>query len=446
MNREDLVGELTEDVFAYVLHGEMPEDRFVGKIKPTGLDERFDDFESLVQLHFVLRPDVVDFVETLPAQLRRVKTQTRNVASTRRGQVDGRINWTATIRERHSRAPGDRSLFVCENRTEEYDIPENIVLKRLLSIIHRTLRDCREHLHKEYDWVTERWRENLELVDVLTDIVERNVHVTRISDPAEYEPTERMLRAAEESRSEIYRDAATLLRHYRQSMDGQEAAIEDLLRQTAITPDDEETLLELFVLFKYIRAVESLEDDTFSVRTIESGKQEVARMESDDREIVLYHDSSASNRELSFKPTVEGETDDLSRHEMVQRQATEIAGAYFEDRDLVERTNRPDVIVLEIRDETHREFLITEVKNSTRVQTVRTGVKETLEYLAFLQQNEEYVFDSDSNYFGSGWNGVLVVQDIEETETRSVEDQQSIRILQASEVEQKLQTVLEKVL
>jgi len=88
---------------------------------------------------------------------------------------------------------------------------------------------------------------------------------------------------------------------------------------------------------------------------------------------------------------------------------------------------------------------VTEVKNSRRVETVQRGITETLEYLAFLRQDDEFVHD-DGGFFGTGWNGVLVVQDIEHEPTASLEAQQSIKILQASEVEQKLRRVLEEVL
>ncbi|NKE37536.1 hypothetical protein GWG54_17325 [Natronococcus sp. JC468] len=39
-----------------------------------------------------------------------------------------------------------------------------------------------------------------------------------------------------------------------------------------------------------------------------------------------------------------------------------------------------------------QEYLIVEVKNSTSEDTIRRGIKETLEYLAFLRLNEVYVF------------------------------------------------------
>lgn len=113
MDRQELLDQLTQDVLAYVMHGGFSEDRLASEIKPDGLDERFDDYESLIRLHFILRPDVVDFVESLPQRLRSVKTQTENKTRTSRGRVNGRIDWSATIRKRHSTNPRDTSLFVC---------------------------------------------------------------------------------------------------------------------------------------------------------------------------------------------------------------------------------------------------------------------------------------------------------------------------------------------
>jgi hypothetical protein len=372
MDRQELLERLTQDVLAYVMHGGFPEDRLASDIKPEGLDERFDDYESLIRLHFVLRPDVVDFVEALPQRLRNVKTQTKHTTRTTRGRIDGRVDWSATIRRRHSTNPRDTSLFVCQNRSESYDIDENVVLKQLLSVIYTTLKDCEQYLRREYEWVTDRWRENLELVDTMIDLFERNVHVTRIRNPKEYEPTERMLQRAAESREPVYREAVDLLRTYRSSLAGEEDAIRELLNETAITPNDEETLLELFVLFRFIETIEEVEDEEFRLRTIESGSQEVARMEGEDAEIVLYHDSSANDRGLRFAPSEpDKDRSDLTRAEMVKREAREVTAEYFGTDVSSVWTKRPDVIVLEVAGDERTEYLITEIKNSTRKETIQ---------------------------------------------------------------------------
>jgi len=447
MDRQQLVRALTSDILTYVMHGSFPEEHVTERIKPNGLDQRFDDFERLMRLHFILRPDVVDFVEKLPTRIRNVKTQTKNVTSISRGTVDGRIDWHSTTQERYSRNPRDKALFVCEHRSENYDIEENLVLKALLAIIYDTLQECSRYLERDYEWVTERWKNSLDLIDTMANLFERNVHVRRIRSPRSYEPTDRMIERAAASRQEIYREAAALLVRYHETLAGDADAVRELLDRTAITPDDDETLFELYVLFRYVSAIESLSDEEFTLRTIESGSQEVARLTTDDGEqIVLYHDNSARDRGLSFVSNIsEKSEEELSRTERIHREAQKITNNYFTEAEFSTATGRPDVIVLEVQREENSEYLITEIKHSTRPETIRSGIKETLEYLTFLRQDDELVY-REPDVFGSGWNGVLVVQDLPDTKTAGVDNQRSIRILQASEVETQLSVILERIL
>jgi hypothetical protein len=447
MNREELLSQLSQDILTYVMHGTFPERHVAEKIKPTGLDERFDDYEKLINLHFILRQDIVRFVENLPQRIRNIKTQTENVSQVNRGTVNGRINWSSTVQERYTTNPHNRALFVCDNRSEDYDIGENIVLKQLLSTIYTTLRESEEYLQRDYEWVSDRWKEGNDLVATMRRIFERNIHVTRIRDPEEYEPTERMLQRASESRSEIYRLAATHIRKHRESIAGDADAIRELLDQTAITPDDEETLFELFVLFRFVSSIESMSDQEFKLRTIETDSQEIGRLNWEgETEIVLYHDNSARERNLSFiTEAFEKPESELTRTELVQRESRAVANQYFDGPDFERRTGRPDVIVLEVRGDSECEYLITEVKYSNRPETIRSGIKETLEYLAFLRKDGDYVYQ-DGDAFGSGWNGVLVTQDMENTEAKPLSEQRSIKILQASEVEEKIQSIFQTVI
>jgi hypothetical protein len=451
MNREEILDGLTEDILTYVMHGGFPKHRLAESLKPDALDERFEEYELLLDLHFILKPTVVDFVEQLPHRLRSIRTETKTVARTQRGGIDGHINWGSTVKTRYASNPRDRSLFVTENRSETYDIPENIVLKHLLSVIYSTLRNAEEYLIADYEWVADRWQDNEDLIDNLQRIMDRNIHVRRIRSPETYEPTERMLTTAENARQEIYRDAAQLARTRQRLFDGDPEELRMLLNQTAITPDDQARLFELYVLFRFVATLEELQDAQPVFQTITSGRQEVARIEGN-QEIVLYHDTSASDRGLSFRTDVDPAERELTRTEQVQRAARDVASAYFE-KEFQNHTGRPDVIVLEVKteDPIEYEYLIAEVKHSTQEETIRTGIKETLEYLAFLRVNEEYVFGTDktdtADYFGTGWNGLLVVQDLD-TSTPSIKQQedQPITILQASELDNELPQVLAAVL
>ncbi|WP_440769187.1 hypothetical protein [Natronorubrum sp. DTA28] len=448
MNRDDLLEQVTEDILAHVMNGSFPERELAQSIKPEQLDERFEEYELLLDLHFILKSDVVDFVRDLSTHLRSLRTETRTTSRTRRGAVDGRIDWNETIKKRYSEHPRDRSIFVCNNRTVDYDIPENIVLKRLVSIIHTTIREAEAYLRGEYDWVRETWKGSTDLIDELQRIVERNVHIRRIRDPDAYEPTERMLTTAADSRHAVYREAASLLKTRERLFDGDADAIRNLLEETAIAPDDQDSLFELFVLFRFVATLERMRETQPQYKTIATGRQEVARFE-DEKEIVLYHDNSAGDRELSFVAVPDEGAENHSRTDKVQLEAQSIAGDYF-DREFRNHTGRPDVIVLEVvsEDDSQHEYLITEVKNSTNVDTIRRGIKETLEYLAFLRVNEEFVFGPDEDdYFGSGWNGLLVTQDLDD-ESASLEEQSEnpVTILQASELERNLERILREIL
>ena len=224
-------------------------------------------------------------------------------------------------------------------------------------------------------------------------------------------------------------------------LEGDREQLETLLTETAITPDDDETLLELFVLFRFIATLEELHETSAQFETIKTGRQEVAQLtKNNGTEIAVYHDNSASKRGLSFKAFPDDQ-DDLSRTEKVHTTGFDIANNYFHDRSFQTHTGRPDIIVLEItHPDGEQDYLITEVKNSTNTKTIRQGIKETLEYLAFLQQDDEFVYGDKAtgDYFGDGWNGLLVIQDLVE-ETASLEKQDNeIKILQVSEIEHKL--------
>ncbi len=444
MNRQELLDHVTDDILAYVMHGAFPEEELARSLKPQQLDDRFEEYELLLDLHFVLLPEVVSFVEQLPKRLRNIRTDTQSVSRVRRGTVDGKINWASTIKRRYSENPGDTSLFVCDNRTHDYDTDENLVLKRLLAIIYNTLREADEYLKQNYEWVESTWDEPL--IDNLTRIVDRNVHVRRIRDPKAYEPTDRMVTAAAESRQALYRDAANILKIRRRLLDGDPDELRRLLDATAITPDDEDTLFELFVLFRFVATLEELSGENAMFSTIRSGRQEVARIEGD-TEVVLYHDSSAPDRDLSFLAYPDEDADNLSRTEMVQTTARSVANQYFSNQEFTDHTGRPDLIVLEVNppDTEEREYFITEVKNSTRTDTIRQGIKETLEYLAFLRVEDEFVFEEDSEggYFGDGSNGLLVIQDLQdETVDLDGQSESAIKILQASELENELKQLL----
>lgn len=452
MDDDDIIEQLGQDIFAYVMSGSRAETEIASRIKPEELSERFLDYQLLLDLHFILRPEVVEFVKDLPQRLRSIKTSTETKTRVQQGGIEGQINWGSTIKRRYSQNPSDRSIFVTDNKTVNYDIPENVVLKHLISVINQCLQNSERFLKNDYTWNEKSWKGEEHLIDELERIVERNVHVDRIRPPESYEPTERMLVSAETSRQPLYFEAAKLVDKRRKIQEGDPDEIENLLRRTAITPDDDSTLFELYVLFRFIEVLENLRDDSVTLETIEPDKNEIARFDGDPQ-MVLYHDTSAGDRDISFSVDESFEEfDKLSRSDRVQKVAKDFTDSYFKE-GYQNYTGRPDILVLEINDKESNEYeyLVTEVKNSTSKSTIRSGIRETLEYLAFLQVNnpktgeKEYVHDNtEEDIFGSQCKGLLVIRDLDK-ETQSFDSQPSeMKILQASELSNGLSKMIKE--
>lgn len=441
MHRETLIEKLTDDIFGYVMSGAIPESTVAASLKPVGLDDRFNEYDLLVDLHFALRESVIEFVERLPERLRSIRTDTKNVARISRGTVDGRINWSETLQTRYAQHPHNASVFVVENRSEDYDVDENLVLKQLISVVYHALENAKEVLDQEYGWVQATWGGDHALLDDLTEIVERNVHVRRIREPDVYEPTDRMITRAADSRQPIYREAATLLQAWERLRAGDPDELRQLLDETAITPDDDATLLELYVLFRIIEALEQSYEGDLTYETMKSGQDAIARMTTAGSQFTLYHNQAATDRDLSFIP-VSNPTEDVTRLEDVHVTARDVASTYFTS-SFENQTGRPDVFLIEDAPDHPPRYFICEVKNSTNVDTIRQGIKETLEYLAFLRHHDRFVYETP-DHFGPQWNGLLVIQDIDRA-TASLAEQASepITILQASDLSRALPQVFQ---
>ena len=148
-----------------------------------------------------------------------------------------------------------------------------------------------------------------------------------------------------------------------------------------------------------------------------------------------------------FKFNPENDVDnserDYSRPEKVEIESHEIIEDYF-DKDTQNTTGRPDVILVEIidKDEQDREFFITEVKNSTNEKTIRRGIKETLEYLAFQREGSEFL--NKPEVFGGEKSGLLVVQDMDESrDVQEIDDQNGpVRIVQASNLNDSIEDLI----
>jgi len=450
MRESDLVDAVADDLFTYVLNGDFPADDIAPLIKPASYPDQYDDFDRLVDLHFILDEAVQDFVTDLEQDLRGIKTGTERESTVQRGGITGRIDWGATYQERATTSPGNSGLYVTELQSEAYDISENIVLKELISRIHSALKNVTRYLTDSRTWVENTWAAGSDLRDSFQTTAEQNIHLRRIPDPKPTEPTDRMLTRAASSRTELYREAATLVQQRQQYDAGDPDAIGALLQDTLITPSGRQTLFELFALFRIIDALRNLDEQAIgrpTYHTLESGR-EVAATFDGARALEVYYDQTPDD--ISFHPYTESKGPQ-SRSDMAHKQAREVADVFLTETAVQQHTKRPDVIVRAGTSDTpYTDYLIVEVKDSTKQDRIRSGITELAEYLQFLRTESGYEFPEGD--FGSGLNGLLVVQDLDTTDkiTPASLAQQAgadipIRIVQARHLQTVLPSLLRRI-
>lgn len=399
---EELLDEIAADLNVYLMSGNIYDlTSFSKKIDPS---LNIDNIEKLLRIHFVLTQStdsnvgVIDFIERLSQRLRRVKTTVRREPENLEGEVRGKVRWKDTIMQRCNRNPEDYTLFVCDRSERNYDIPENLVLKSLLQIVHKTIyEDLAIAFENEYEWL-KQWSREKELKSTLNNLFLRNVYLKRI-DLTNIIVTDRMISRAGNSRLALYRDAASLLSRYRRLMNYELDAAEarDLLTNTFIRPEATSVLFELYWTIKIIKQFEQFGDVKFQL--LEPGSRMVALWEDNEYKYSIYHDSTGS---FQFSEGTEGLGDMLKdsnnylgRELKVLSKLEQLVGV---PQDLW--GGRPDIVLEKYTKDNHLvSVLVGEVKYTNNRAYAIQGLKELLEYMALIRDRGAYIEGYD-NLFG----------------------------------------------
>ena len=392
--KEKLVKPVATELTNYLKDGTINPQFIENQIQFKGID-KLQDLETIFKIHFVLSDEVVEFMKKLPRRVRRIKTERQKEVIQRRGEVRGKIDWSKTIRKQASSQ--DRSIFTCQNPSKNYDVPENLVLKKLLSIIYFVLEnELKRPIEEDYEWL-KGLREEEDLINYLKNVYSKNVHINRIKDPEEYTVSERDLSKAQNSRKDFYKDAANLLCKYRRLIRGNynKTELEELLNETLIMPGDTPTLFELYSVFGVLKKIESEGDENFQLKKIDKGSEEIAVFENEENEtkITVYHDSTGNERffeklkKLKEKES-EVEVEFLERFRKANVEHGELVSNMLDEDKGSIYGGRPDLLIEYYKKGKLNKLLIGEVKYSEGKQVFKKGLKELIEYLYFVRKKE----------------------------------------------------------
>jgi hypothetical protein len=391
LEAEDILEEIADELILYLKAGNISINSFINK-----LNFNINNLPQLLRIHFVLNEEVIKFIEELPENLRRIKTSTRNIVEVLNAKIKGRINWPDTFRERYKINYLDRIIYSCIQRDRNFNIKENLVLKRLLKVIIEILSED-INLSKNYNWL-DRWTGEGRLFYRLQDIYSRNIYLNRI-DTSGINITDRMVNDTMKSRNRLYRRAAELLALYRRLTQPAcwqderiNEKIKELLQKTFVQPDNESVLFELYWAFKILRNFERVK-----YNIIDGHDNLVAFWEDQKCYYRLYHDSDGSSK-IKFRVELSEIRD--SNNEYLERMYRTrikhinlVREIFGKGKDTAYWQGRPDII-LEVTDKETDEIkrlYIGEVKNTTNKEYALEGLKELLEYMVLIKDRYDYI-------------------------------------------------------
>lgn len=384
VSRTTLVDTVQEELITYLRNGTINERSVARTLDVTDLN--IENLDRLKRIHFCLSDDVVSFIDGIQEQLRRIKTANQREREFTRGEVRGGIDWQATTRRRFTEAAGDRTRFACKTPYTEYDIAENLVLKKLLWVVHSTVQADISDI--DYEWATTVWSKDR--IAMFDRTYGRNVHLNRIRDGEDITVTPRMLNTARSARQSLYTEAYTLYNRYRRLLQGKyrDPDVSQLLSDTLIVPERLPRLFELFCVFQMLKALDS---QSLTLQPIEPGSERIAVLE-DDRYIVdVYHDQAGGlsfHVPLSVLDGVEADYVERIRHSQ-QRHSEAVENFLGNETEDSLFSGRPD-IVIEIYEgsrEALAEVVLGEIKYSDRTQTFTRGLEELIKYMEFAQED-----------------------------------------------------------
>jgi len=409
-SKEVLLESIKEDLLVYLKAGKLSPIPFLNK-----LNLNIEKIEDLLKIHFLLKPEVKDYILKLPTMIRDLKVSTNLTQEINHNQIRGGIDWKETIRQRLNTNYKDKTLFSCNEKDKLYNTKENIVLKKFIEILYSIIFiDVNIKRFVSYDWYVE----GEEINRIVKEIYEKNVYMSRINIEG-INVTDRMIEDVTKNRSKLYSDAAKLLRKYRQIInfiDYEE--IKKLFEKTFIEISDENTLFELYWIVRILK--DNAHNEKMYI--VDGTNNKIASWEEENLLYNIYHNSTGSDNiifKIGFEEVENIENEYFKRMMAVVKKTHEITNELFEDKDAFGNifwSGRPDIIIEIIDKTTGRivKVILGEVKYTTDREYMIQGLKELLEYVYYIKEKSikgMYIFDNPQSDIEV--EGILFVDNID---------------------------------
>ena len=136
--KEALLAPIFEYMVAYLLGGYVNPEITTGYNvdDATGLN-----LDTALKIRFLLDEATEEFLRKIKVCLRGIRTEVSSEKNRIRGAAKGQIDWKRTIQTWASSRFIDKTLLHVSRPVKNYDIPENLVLKKTISILNNFMND-----------------------------------------------------------------------------------------------------------------------------------------------------------------------------------------------------------------------------------------------------------------------------------------------------------------
>lgn len=452
LKTSQILEEIAEDFNQFLKNGKFYNlTPFSKRIDPN---LNIDNIAKLLKIHFVLTEKkdenevgVIDYIQQLSKRIRRIKTSLEFNAELLDGKIKGKINNKKTIEQRIIRYPLGKVFFVCDKREKKYSTPENLILKKLLQIIHQIIHnDLKKAFENNYKWL-KSWVKEEKLKMLLNQLFSKNIYLKRI-DLTHVKITSNMINRVKKSRNKLYSEAAILLSKYQSLMNFElnKEEAKTILYNTFIIPEKKEVLFELYWIIKLLKQLRYKYKD-IKYQLLEFDDNLIAKWELNGYTYKIYHDFISNFKFQENIPELIKKFKDEDNFVGRELRVLEKLGKLTSNMSKIFWDRRPDII-LEKYDENGKLKLLFlgEIRYTSHKDYALSGLKELLEFMALIKEKGEdkYIetYDKKIEEFQTVL-GVLFTKKIEDFGIQTSDDE-SVRVIMFGEND-KLEKLLERI-
>jgi len=247
------------------------------------LDE--ENILILKKLHFIISKEVEDFVKILPYLVRNLSHSTNKEEIETHGNIIGQIDWNQTLKQRMKTGLKDKSLFVCNTNKKLYDLPENQLLKYLLNKINKFIKDINISFNENIKENITNYQDYISNIHIITSKTIKNVHLKEVELPRYI--TTKTINKTIKSHNNLYESVVKVYDLYEKLFIlNDESELLNLLNKQVLTPNNMDTLYEVYILFKII---EKIDNNSIQMALLKSGKDYTFHSEFEDKEVNIYY-------------------------------------------------------------------------------------------------------------------------------------------------------------